>query len=114
MQIRFSTLDPIDIKNESLVFTQSDMDVKNFGVDENGKTCLFDFEEVGLLPQSFVTYTMSPANESFTAKVAEYLNLPPSLNIPSMRRVSGFLWVFSDPTLASGTSSRQLIPNTEI
>ncbi|KAF8337456.1 uncharacterized protein EI90DRAFT_3013671 [Cantharellus anzutake] len=104
MQIRFHTLDPINIKHESLVFTQSDMDVSNFGVDKDGKTCLFDFETVGLLPQSFVTYTMSPADGSFAAKVAGHLNLPLSPNIPSMGKISELLWILSDPKLGLDNS----------
>jgi len=103
MRIRFSTPDPINIKHESLVFTQSDMDASNFGVDKNGKTCLFDFEAVGLLPQSFVTYTMSRAGESFASKVARYLDLPPSPNVPSMKKLSGLLWVISDSTFGTST-----------
>jgi hypothetical protein len=62
----------------------------------------FDFEAVGLLPQFLFTYTMSPAKETFTTKVAKHLNLQLPSNIPSMRRISGLLWALSDPKL--GTS----------
>jgi len=85
-RIRFSTPDPIKIKYESPVFTQSDMDMSNFSVNMKGKRCISTL-------QSFITYTMSPADESFATKVAGYLNLPPSQNMPSMRRISGPLWI---------------------
>ncbi|KAI5990732.1 hypothetical protein EDD15DRAFT_2278600 [Pisolithus albus] len=42
------------------MFTQADMHDSNFGVDENGRTVLMDFSEVGLLPESFVAFTLPP------------------------------------------------------
>ena len=34
------------------MFTQSDMDDSNFGLDENGRTVLMDFSEIGVLPDT--------------------------------------------------------------
>jgi hypothetical protein len=33
--------------------------MSDFGVDWNGKMCFLDFGEVGILPLSFVAYTLS-------------------------------------------------------
>ena len=49
------------------------MDASNFGVDDKERTYLLDFGEVGLLPESFATYTVSSA-APFTAAVARHLN----------------------------------------
>ena len=78
------------------------MDLSNFGVDRNGKTCLFDFEVVGILPLSFVAFTLWERDGTFVSKVAEHLNLPPSPNLHSMGRICGLLWMLADPKL--GTS----------
>ncbi|KAG9017989.1 hypothetical protein FRB90_012714 [Tulasnella sp. 427] len=38
---------PVDISGDSLMLAQSDMRASNFGVDQNGKTVLMDFAEIG-------------------------------------------------------------------
>ncbi|KZT04173.1 uncharacterized protein LAESUDRAFT_703740 [Laetiporus sulphureus 93-53] len=88
----------VSLCNERLVFTQSDMDESNFGVDVEGRTCLFDFGAVGLLPESFASYTMS-SSVQFTAAVAQHLGWPSSPNLRTMGRISTFLWMYFDPTL---------------
>ena len=40
------------------MFTQSDMDASNFGVDEHWRTVLMDFRDIGLLPETFVAFTL--------------------------------------------------------
>src|SRR5258708_38985532 len=47
------------ISHERLVLTHSVMHMSNFGINDKGMMCLFDFGEVGLLPESFASYTMS-------------------------------------------------------
>ncbi|KAL4074254.1 hypothetical protein J3A83DRAFT_4371530 [Scleroderma citrinum] len=89
---------PISLRHERLVFTQSDMDKSNFGIDDEGRTCLLDFGEVGLLPESFARYTMS-STAPFTAAVAQHLSWPSCSNLDTMSKISGFLWIYSDPTL---------------
>jgi len=89
----------VRISHESLVFTQSDMDVSNFGVDKNGKTCLFDFELIGLLPQSFAIYNMFSNRPPFTTEVVRHLDWQPTPNMSAMRRIRGILWVLADPAL---------------
>ncbi|EKM74487.1 hypothetical protein AGABI1DRAFT_88301 [Agaricus bisporus var. burnettii JB137-S8] len=69
-----SSTAPISISHERLVFMQSDMDESNFGVDDEGRTCLFDFTTVGLLPESFASYTMSlTPNQRSMCRVASIL-----------------------------------------
>ena len=43
---------------DRLMFTQSDMDPSNFGVDQHGKTVLIHFGEIVLLPETFVAHIM--------------------------------------------------------
>ncbi|KZT04162.1 uncharacterized protein LAESUDRAFT_761275 [Laetiporus sulphureus 93-53] len=88
----------VSLCNERLVFTQSDMDESNFGVDVEGRTCLFDFGAVGLLPESFASYTMS-SSVQFTAAVAQHLGWPSSSNLHTMSKISRLLWILSNPTL---------------
>src|SRR5258708_18445679 len=92
---------PASIIHERLVFTQSDMHISNFGVDDKVGTCLFDFGEVGLLPESFANYTMSLA-APFTVHVARHLVWPSSSNLESMSKIRRYLAILADPTL--GTS----------
>ena len=91
---------PVSISHERLVFTQSDMDASNFGIDEEGRTCLFDFTEVGLLPESFATYTMS-LHDPFTVAAAQHLNWPPCPNLDTMTQIYRLLVVLADPTLGA-------------
>ncbi|KAE9397353.1 hypothetical protein BT96DRAFT_921549 [Gymnopus androsaceus JB14] len=88
--------DPISISHESLVFTQTDMNVSNFFVDTKGNTCLLDCEDVGLLPASFASYTMCSTLQPFATEVAKYLDWPISSNINSMIRICGVLWMIDD------------------
>jgi hypothetical protein len=44
--------------DDRLVFTQSDMDESNFALDEHGRVCMFDFREIGVLQESFASYTL--------------------------------------------------------
>ncbi|KAI6098398.1 hypothetical protein EDD16DRAFT_560781 [Pisolithus croceorrhizus] len=81
---------PVGISHEQLVFTQSDMDASNFGVDDKGNACLFDFGKVGLLPESFASYSMS-SNAPFTVQVAKYLGWPSCPNLESMSKIFGDL-----------------------
>jgi hypothetical protein len=95
---------PIRIVNDPLIFTQSDMHVSNFGVDECDNTVLLDFDEIGRLPLSFAKYTMgSGKGDSFNARVANLLRWPDNPNMDSMARVSSCLWMTSDPTLGAAT-----------
>ncbi|EKM74489.1 hypothetical protein AGABI1DRAFT_116827 [Agaricus bisporus var. burnettii JB137-S8] len=91
-----SSTAPIRISHERLVFTQSDMDESNFGVDDQGRTCLFDFTTVGLLPESFASYTMA-LRMPFTEAVARCLDWSPTPNLQSMSRIARVL------AMSSGT-----------
>jgi len=85
------------------------MDVSNFGVDKEGKTCLFDFDCVGLLPESFAIYTMSSKRESFIPEVARHLGWGSSSNVFSRSRIRGILWTLADPNLEERVQHRVLI-----
>ncbi|KAJ3575779.1 hypothetical protein NP233_g866 [Leucocoprinus birnbaumii] len=54
-----NTVQPVSISGDRLIFTQSDMDISNFGVDEHGNTILLDFAQIVMLPESFAAYSMS-------------------------------------------------------
>ena len=95
---------PIIIINDPLIFTQSDMHVSNFGVDECGNTVLLDFGAIGRLPLSFAKYTMGSGGDgSFIARVANVLRWPDNPNMDSMARVSYCLWMASNPKLGTTT-----------
>jgi hypothetical protein len=93
---------PVSISGERLMFTQSDMDDSNFGVDEHGRTVLMDFSEIGMLPESFVAYTLS-LDKKFDP-IAASLGLSGNSNLASMAAISSCLWITANPKL--GTSTR--------
>ena len=95
--------EPITIINESLIFTQSDMHVSNFGVDTCGNTVLLDFGQIGRFPLSFAKYTMMKSHYSFIAHVADLLHWSDNSNMLSTLRVSSCLWMASDPNLGATT-----------
>ncbi|KAI6109448.1 hypothetical protein EDD16DRAFT_1886653 [Pisolithus croceorrhizus] len=88
---------PVRICSDRLMFTQSDMDPSNFGVDEHGKTTMMDFGAIGLLPESFAAHTMSTRDKRL-APIASCLGLSRSANA-SMAAISSHLWMTSDETL---------------
>lgn len=95
---------PIVIIDDPLIFTQSDMHVSNFGVDECGDTVLLDFGQIGRLPLSFAKYTIEwGKGDGFIGRVADLLRLPDNPNVKSMARVSSCLWMVSDPGLGTTT-----------
>jgi hypothetical protein len=82
------------------------MDESNFLLDTNGKMCIVDFEDVGLLPQSFAKYTVHSEHSHFASEVARYLDWPRSSNLHSMAIAGGILNMMGDPTLGTSTSTR--------
>lgn len=91
---------PVNLRGERLVFTQSDANEGNFGVDTEGRTCLFDFTEVGLLPESFASYTMS-FKTPFIAAVAKHLGWPTTSNLDAMCKINRVVRMLADPTLGT-------------
>ena len=53
------------------MFTQSDLE-RNVDLDNSGRLSLFDFETVGLLPESFAVYTVAMSMKPFVKVVARY------------------------------------------
>ena len=99
--LRKQPVEPVRFSGEPLIFTQSDMDASNFGVDDGGNTVLLDFGEIGVLPASFATFTMS-LDATFT-DVAKLLGWSGSSNLASMTAISHCLWQTSDPRLGEPT-----------
>ena len=91
------TRSPISVSGERLMFTQSDMDDSNLGVDEHGRTVLMDFSDIGLLPETFVAYTLS-SKQKFDPIVAS-LGLSGNSNLASIAAIAECLWMVSDPRL---------------
>jgi len=92
---------PVKISDDRLMFTQSDMDTSNFGVDETNKMVLMDFGEIQLLPETLVAHTMSTPDGSL-APISRSLDLSNDSNA-SMAKIRSYLWLVSDPKL--GTSA---------
>ncbi|KAL7922621.1 hypothetical protein ACQKWADRAFT_291946 [Trichoderma austrokoningii] len=58
----------VTIKDDALMFCQGDIDDSNFGLDDEGRTVLLDFADIGLVPATFVAFTLaSPAFASTRA-----------------------------------------------
>jgi hypothetical protein len=97
----------ITITGERMIFTQSDMDSSNFGIDKQGRTVLLDFAHIMLLPESFACYTMA-SKAKFIADVAKSskFNWSKTSNLTSMGRVCGCLWMAADTTLGAVTCGR--------
>ena len=92
---------PVKISDDRLMFTQSDMDLSNFGVDEKNKTVLMDFGDIGLLPETLVAHTMTTYDGSL-APIVRSLDLSNDSN-PSMARIRWYLWMVSAPKLGTPT-----------
>lgn len=80
------------------MFTQSDMDDSNFGVDEHGRTVLMHFSDVGVLPESFVAYTLKNKH----GPIAASFSLSGDSKLPSMGAIAHCLWMVANPMF--GTS----------
>jgi len=81
------------------------MDESNFFLDTNGKMCIVDFEDVGLLPESFASYTVHLVSDLFIREVAGYLDWSLSPNLHSMAVARAMLNMISDSTLGMSTST---------
>jgi len=88
------TISPVKICNDRLIFSQSDMDASNFGIDENGKTVLMDFFEIGVLPETFVAHTLYSKPVLAPAAVALGLS---NKSITSMSAISSVVWMAANP-----------------
>lgn len=88
------------------MFTQSDMDDSNFGVDEHGRTVLMNFREVGVLPETFVVFTLGKAHP-----VVESLGLSSNSNGYSMAVICASLCTSANTHFGtSAYPSRTLYP----
>lgn len=85
---------PVSVSGERLMFSQSDMDNSNFGVDEHGRTVLMDFGEVGVLPETFIASTLCSKKH---ASIAASLGLLNNSNLKTMAVIRHLLWMLSDP-----------------
>jgi hypothetical protein len=95
--------------NDRLIFTQSDMDSSNFALDEHKRVCMFDFRDVGVLPESFASYTLGNSSDPFISSVAEHLEWVDNRNRNSMTRAGAVLKTSSDATLGtSATASTEI------
>jgi len=89
-------LSPVKISNDRLMFTQSNMDLSNFGVDEQDKTVLMDFRDIGRLPETFVEYTMSTCDS--LAPISSPLGLLNDSGA-TLARIRWYLGMVADDTL---------------
>lgn len=48
----------VSVADEPLVLTQSGMDASDFDVDAEGRSCIFDPDEIGRFPEPFADYTL--------------------------------------------------------
>ena len=90
---------PVSICGDRLMFTQSDVDTRNFGVDEHGNTVLLGFEQIAVVPESFAVFAMSLGG---LTGVCDSLGWSSNSTF-SMAVISSILWMTGNPTL--GVSS---------
>lgn len=90
------TILPVSVRGERLMFIQSDLNESNFGVDEHGTTVLMDFQDVGVLPESFVAFSLGSQN---LLPVRDSLGLSGNTNGYSMAVIRTCLWMTGDETL---------------
>jgi len=90
--------------NDQLIFTQSDMDESNFALDEHQRVCMFDFRDVGVLPESFASYTLGGSANPFIKSVAMHLDWVNDRNRGSMARAGAILQTSSNATLGLTSS----------
>ena len=93
-------LSPVKISSDRLMFTQSNIDLSNFGVDEQDKTVLMNFRDIGVLPETFVAYTM-PTHGSL-APMASSLGLLNDSDA-TLARIRWYLGMVADDTLGMST-----------
>jgi len=91
--------------DDRLIFTQSDMDESNFALDEHQRVCMFDFRDVGVLPESFASYTLGDSANPFIKSVAMHLDWVNDRNRASMARAGAILQTLGDATLGSSTTA---------
>jgi hypothetical protein len=95
------TVEPVKLGGERLMFMQPDMDLGNFGVDDDGSTVVLNFAEIAVLPECFAAYTLSYKT---LAPIAKSLGLWGNPNVTPMAAISRVLRVMGDRDLV-----RQLV-----
>ena len=105
-QRRQKDLANISISGERLILTQSDMDPSNFGIDETGRVVIFDFSEIGWLPESLANYTLL-CTKKFASDVAARVfgddldSVTASSNLASLVQVRMLLFTTGIRTLGA-------------
>ncbi|KIM41134.1 hypothetical protein M413DRAFT_445852 [Hebeloma cylindrosporum] len=89
----------MDFLEDALIFTQSDMHITNFALDKDNKICMFDFEDVGVLPECFARFTLTSSRDPFLARVAECLGWTKDSNSKSLGGAGSILIMISDSSL---------------
>ncbi len=83
------------------------MHPSNFGIDATGRVIIFDFAEIGWLPESLANYTLLYG--AITSKVAAHVfgdqldSVKASSNLATLGAVKGLLGMAARPSL--GTSA---------
>ena len=93
------TVPPVSVCGERLMFTQSNMDNSNFGVDEQGRTVLMNFSQIGVLPETFVVFTLK---RKF-GPIVDSLGLSGNSNMYSMSAIAHCLLMVADPSFGTST-----------
>lgn len=102
---------PISISNDRVMYSQSDMDDSNFGIDEKGRTVLLDFESIGLVPATLILSTLfrDPTLRPVLASLLDTLELAGQISsLKSLAAIRNSLWMVADPKLALGNDGRPI------
>jgi hypothetical protein len=84
------------------MFGQPYMHESHFGIDENGKTVLMGLGDIGVVPETFLAFTL-PASIRlhFIAASLGLTDISDTLRL--MAAISRFLWMNADTTLRTLT-----------
>jgi hypothetical protein len=91
------TLSPVQIRDDDLMFSQSDVHQSNFGVDQDRRTVPMDLAEIRLLPETFVAHPMFSDQRLLPIAAALGLSDRSSLSM------SGISWMVGAPKLGALT-----------
>ena len=98
---------PLSMSNDRVLYSQSDMDDSNFGVDREGRTVVLDFESIGLLPETLILCTLSRDHNlrEVLPSLLATVGLSGETSLEWLAAIRSCLWMTADPTLGESKST---------
>ncbi|GBE83387.1 hypothetical protein SCP_0504350 [Sparassis crispa] len=90
----------VDFESEERCFYHSDIREPNFLYNpETGELSLIDFQHVGILTTSFVSYALHGSNDTFVRDMAARITFPKLVQLPAMGCAASILMQFGGSNL---------------